>query len=128
MVFFLTITYSVWDHIQSICNLDLQLLWNSFTWKKFRCQEFKKNLLSYGSEWRARHCGSMWWPHFDKNDVSKSPHGKNDKYIFIILKKRYIISYLFTLFDKGETHKDRSKFEEGKSTNKPLKFDNSYFK
>ncbi|XP_025980296.1 probable L-ascorbate peroxidase 4, peroxisomal [Glycine max] len=33
-----------------------------------------------------------------------------------------------TMYPKGETHKDRSKFEEGKSTNKPLKFDNSYFK
>ncbi|CAJ1930534.1 unnamed protein product [Sphenostylis stenocarpa] len=29
---------------------------------------------------------------------------------------------------KGETHKDRSKFEERKWTKDPLKFDNSYFK
>ncbi|KAG4988045.1 hypothetical protein JHK84_030615 [Glycine max] len=39
-----------------------------------------------------------------------------------------LIRTMYPKVPMGETHKDRSKFEEGKSTNKPLKFDNSYFK
>uniref|UniRef100_K7LNL4 Plant heme peroxidase family profile domain-containing protein n=1 Tax=Glycine max TaxID=3847 RepID=K7LNL4_SOYBN len=39
-----------------------------------------------------------------------------------------LIRTMYPKVSMGETHKDRSKFEEGKSTNKPLKFDNSYFK